>query len=138
MKHRKLRIAWSVAWGIVAVLLVALWVRSYRWHDLLIIRIDWPAEVEVALNREVARNDGVHHALRTDNQVSLRRSRWIGSDIYVADGTELWRNARTAQADGESRIPAYRQRRDIGITGVPTWFVTLLAACTLAIAPWSP
>ena len=29
MKHRKLRIAWSVAWGVVAVLLVALWVRSY-------------------------------------------------------------------------------------------------------------
>jgi hypothetical protein len=27
-KHRKLRIAWSVAWGLLAVLLVALWVRS--------------------------------------------------------------------------------------------------------------
>ncbi len=33
MKHRKRRIAWSVAWGIVAVLLVALWVRSYWWLD---------------------------------------------------------------------------------------------------------
>jgi hypothetical protein len=29
MKRRSLRIAWSVAWGLVAVLLVALWVRSY-------------------------------------------------------------------------------------------------------------
>ena len=29
MKHRKLRIAWSVAWGVVAVLLCVLWVRSY-------------------------------------------------------------------------------------------------------------
>jgi hypothetical protein len=29
MKYRKLRIAWSVAWGIVAGLLIALWVRSY-------------------------------------------------------------------------------------------------------------
>jgi hypothetical protein len=29
MKYRKLRIAWSVAWGVVAVLLVVLWVRSY-------------------------------------------------------------------------------------------------------------
>jgi hypothetical protein len=28
MKHRKLRIAWSVVWGVVAVLLVVLWVRS--------------------------------------------------------------------------------------------------------------
>jgi hypothetical protein len=30
---RCLRIAWSVGWGIVCVLLVVLWVRSYWWHD---------------------------------------------------------------------------------------------------------
>ena len=29
MKYRNLRIAWSVAWGVVAVLLCVLWVRSY-------------------------------------------------------------------------------------------------------------
>jgi hypothetical protein len=33
MRFRKLRIAWSVAWGVVAVLLVVLWVRSYWWID---------------------------------------------------------------------------------------------------------
>src|SRR4051812_47765657 len=32
MKFRKLRIAWSVVWGVVAVLLILLWARSYwRW-----------------------------------------------------------------------------------------------------------
>jgi hypothetical protein len=31
MKHRKLRIAWSVTWGIAAMLIIALWVRSY-WY----------------------------------------------------------------------------------------------------------
>jgi hypothetical protein len=35
MKHRKLRIVWSVAWGIVALLLIALWVRSHRSVDFL-------------------------------------------------------------------------------------------------------
>ena len=35
MKFRKLRIAWSVTWGIAAVLLIALWVRSYWVYDLL-------------------------------------------------------------------------------------------------------
>jgi hypothetical protein len=39
MKHRKLRIGWSVAWGVVAVLLVALWVRSY-WNYYAIAYID--------------------------------------------------------------------------------------------------
>lgn len=28
MKHRKLRIAWSVAWGIVAVMLLVMWMRT--------------------------------------------------------------------------------------------------------------
>ena len=30
MRYRKLRIAWSVVWGVVVVLLIVLWVRSYR------------------------------------------------------------------------------------------------------------
>ena len=29
MKYRKLRIAWSVAWGVMAVLVCVMWVRSY-------------------------------------------------------------------------------------------------------------
>ena len=33
MKYRKLRIAWSVAWGTVAMLLCVLWVRSLYWID---------------------------------------------------------------------------------------------------------
>jgi hypothetical protein len=35
MRFRKLRIAWSVAWGVIAVLLIVLWVRSYWWYDLI-------------------------------------------------------------------------------------------------------
>jgi hypothetical protein len=36
---RGLRIAWSVVCGILCVLLVVLWVRSYWWEDLLHLRI---------------------------------------------------------------------------------------------------
>jgi hypothetical protein len=35
MRFRKLRIAWSVGWGLVAVLLIVLWVRSLRAEDRL-------------------------------------------------------------------------------------------------------
>jgi hypothetical protein len=35
MKFRKLRIAWSVTWGIVAVLLCFLWLRSFKSMDRL-------------------------------------------------------------------------------------------------------
>jgi hypothetical protein len=33
VRFRKLRIAWSVCWGLAAVLLIVLWVRSYWWVD---------------------------------------------------------------------------------------------------------
>jgi hypothetical protein len=36
MKYRKLRIAWSVACGILCLLLIALWVRSYRSCDIFV------------------------------------------------------------------------------------------------------
>jgi hypothetical protein len=36
MRFRKLRIAWSVFWGLIAMLLIVLWVRSYWWKDVLV------------------------------------------------------------------------------------------------------
>ena len=36
MRCRKLRIAWSVVWGLAIVLLIVLWVRSYWWEDTII------------------------------------------------------------------------------------------------------
>ncbi len=47
MKHRKLRIAWSLAWGIVA-LLVGLWVRSSRISDIVFIPISSPPSAIIA------------------------------------------------------------------------------------------
>jgi hypothetical protein len=39
MKYRKPRIVWSVAWGIAAVLLAVLWVRSYFHGEGLLIPV---------------------------------------------------------------------------------------------------
>src|SRR3954470_12360641 len=36
LRFRKLRIAWSVFWGLACVLLIVLWVRSYGWEDDLV------------------------------------------------------------------------------------------------------
>jgi len=35
MKFRKLRIAWSVVFGVLCVIVIALWVRSYRWVEAI-------------------------------------------------------------------------------------------------------
>ena len=39
VRYGKLRIAWSVAWGILAVLLIALWVRSCWWQDVVFFAV---------------------------------------------------------------------------------------------------
>ena len=55
LKYRKLRIAWSVAWSIVAVLLIALWVRSYsKWDQLSGEAIDNTWILARSLHGEIA------------------------------------------------------------------------------------
>jgi len=39
MRYRKLRIAWSVAWGVACLLLIVLWVRSYSTYDDLMVHL---------------------------------------------------------------------------------------------------
>ena len=43
-RFRKLRIAWSVAWAIVALLILALWVRSYVVYDHVVVH--YPSGLE--------------------------------------------------------------------------------------------
>jgi hypothetical protein len=50
MRFRKLRIAWSVAWGLVAVLLGVLWVRSYLYHDRVLVRYHGPGHAAGAVS----------------------------------------------------------------------------------------
>jgi hypothetical protein len=49
MTYRKLRIAWSVAWGVAAVLLCVMWVRSYWWADCIDVPVPANKTMIVAL-----------------------------------------------------------------------------------------
>ena len=40
MKYRKLRIAWSLAWGIACLSLIALWIRSYSQWDKVCVKLN--------------------------------------------------------------------------------------------------
>jgi hypothetical protein len=48
MKYRKLRIAWSVGWGILCLLMVAWWIRGYWWQDSGFVKI--PPSCHVQFN----------------------------------------------------------------------------------------
>src|SRR5262245_21096640 len=47
MRFRKLRIAWSVVWGIACLLVIVLWVKSYWWVSGIETPFGNPIYIEV-------------------------------------------------------------------------------------------
>src|SRR5689334_18375262 len=86
MRFRKLRIVWSVFWGIACVLLIALWVRSYWFSDTIRTPNGWTYSssrggVAVGVNYLVADNgvlrpikEWIYSSAKTDYQYSLHES----------------------------------------------------------------
>jgi hypothetical protein len=116
MKHRKLRIAWSVAWGIVAVLLIALWVRSYWWvdlaffkvgNDVLVLAGSMPGAIDINIVPEESIPLGMYHQ---------------PSDEWM-------------RAQGRRKRPGFLI--DSHAILAPYWFWLLMPAIVAAI-PWLP
>jgi hypothetical protein len=129
MKYRKLRIAWSVVWGVVAVLLCVLWVSSNWWQGL--IRIRMPGYRNVA---------------------SITWSGWSSFEYYWANPTSLadpsgfptsellFRRVsgpRDTIAPGRGWLWTHRSDNQsaMAVLRVPCWFTTIVAAACAAI-PW--
>ena len=119
MKYRKLRIAWSVAWGMVAVLLCVLWVRS-QWRVDVIggpITADWSVGF---LSYPGASGLGFEKRslIPTWTMANDTTVRWLllNGDLYSSPlwGGVIWRN---------------------GSYVAPDWFLISIAFC-LAALPW--
>jgi hypothetical protein len=125
MRFRKLRIAWSVGWGLLAVVLVVLWVRSYTTADAL---------------------GGTTNAPR----ILLVRSSWgLLHILYFDDDTQSrdWKIESETLTDNDKRFERkwnpilvkfgfgyLRAGSDYSIT-FPDWLPVLLTA-TLGAVPW--
>jgi hypothetical protein len=133
---RKLRIAFSVVCGIVCLLMVLLWLRSYSYEDRLaqgtssrLFRIySWNGrlafeQIHPDRNPKIRRS-GVGPIILKD----LSSSRFINSDPITGSGTFL----------GDDRVGFGRLDQDISTSVfVPYWFPVLVAAiCT--VLPWVP
>ena len=124
MKHRKLRIAWSVGCGIVCLLLIVLWMRSY-WRVEILFHLDKYNHV-VGIGSE----KGVVY-LWPGHTVPLIPA--TGSNLYGWQlsstnmvnrlGVFQWGNFQWSDAGGITTIQ------------VPYWFVTPLVAAA-ACLPW--
>ena len=124
MKYRKLRIAWSVAWGLVAVLLCVLWVRSYIAHDLVhgngtasyfILRSERGLCMFTAVPNLSALTSFDEWEYDSDTDVALENSRWRPHFTYNPIGTV-------------AVVPSVE-------IVVPAWMAALLFAAVAAV-PW--
>src|SRR5262245_24633565 len=112
---RKLRIAWSVAWSVVAVLLCVLWVRSY-WQQESIVKHIRTYENVILVSSHTGRvivepyHVGLQLLSRPDRQL-VRRYGW-----------------RIKPLAGLSTVETSRR-------AVPHWSLVLLAL-GIAATPW--
>jgi hypothetical protein len=133
MRFRKLRIAWSVAWGIVAVLLIALWVRSYWWCDtvglnLLPTRLVTLDSDEGRLNFEAFDSDVPISATPLDSVPNELERRWRKA-VAAVDAAE-----GHPQIDRFMYCRIHRYPLVVKAYG-PHW-VVLLTTVTVSILPW--
>jgi hypothetical protein len=132
MKHRKLRIAWSVAWGVVAVLLCVMWVRSYWWADAF----HFPITGKHLLG--VGSAQGGMTAIKSEFVPGYYKSRWQLDHESTADPS-------IAEVYQPKNRPGYYGALGLGIIDsapffvvcIPYWLL-LSAAIAVATAPWLP
>jgi hypothetical protein len=79
MKYRKLRVAWSFAWGVMCLLLIALWVRSYSYLDT----IGTPPAVVTSWRGQLLAGGSVHQTRTSDRDEPGNPSLDIVLGVYV-------------------------------------------------------
>jgi hypothetical protein len=145
MKFCKLRIAWSIAWGVACVLLILLWVRSYWWNGSAEIRVsstrelmvmsvqgytywgtlpdqDWNWNVSIEPLDEGNQTFILTSGIRTDTHGIIRTGN-------LASNANAGLNWRGRFGFGLSHSP------DVQFVSFPHWFLALLSAA-FATAPW--
>jgi hypothetical protein len=112
MRFRKLRIAWSVGWGVVTVLVCLLWVRSYRTTDIIIRQ-----------RLHVESGIGFFSIQMTDGSLPYRWQN-INSDDYLRDSGHTYATGFPGRT--QSRVWGHFQssRYYRGLC-VPFWFLML-------------
>lgn len=120
-RYRRLRIAWTVTWGVVAVVLVVMWVRTY-------CRIDGVT---------VKSATGTYVCYSAMGHVEVG---WVadGSDVFgVGPRFDLGTSAVNPASRSVSKLfwPWFQFTADAIV--IPHWFLTMLTAVFAAIA-WLP
>src|SRR5262245_58555611 len=135
MRFRKLRIAWSLAWGLLAVLLCVLWVRSYWWNEAL----------QLAAFRHVLIVESVAGQMTFDAHRILDLSDWLASDRWQREVHAWHYNSQRRRFSDD--VYHFNQERGVSIVltpdfdwsaqviSLPIWLFVVLASIS-AVSPW--
>jgi hypothetical protein len=127
MRFRKLRIVWSVAWGLACLLLVTLWVRSYQFQDSCVGYI--PGTNFIAAGSQL----GYLYAIFDDE---LRRDwRFQTTPLPNEMWRELYRENEPTKAPNRFLLGVYYAKPSYTTLSVPFWLLVLVASL-LTSAPW--
>jgi hypothetical protein len=118
MSFRKLRIAWSMFWGLICVLLIVLWVRSYWWSDV----------VQVIAPTCDARADSANGG--TTISVFFDSDREVG---YEWNRNSYRHNTAMRPPNATWKFDIYMTRRGLDAS-LPHWFYLLLTSLVAAAA----
>ena len=142
MRFRKLRIAWSVCWGLLAVLPLVLWVRSYTRLDVIGFPYtgmtypahDWTWWTEVVSCRGQLAWEG-------SNLVKKGKSVWTWMTWPIRGGEMDFKDNSGKPLPSVlgfkyvERSPKTAQRPSQYVFVVPYYFPFLLTS-SLSLAPW--
>jgi hypothetical protein len=123
LRFRKLRIAWSLAWSVVAVLLCVLWVRSYWWYDVMYGRFSNDVNIGIGSCR-----GKVGYTRVNDGSVNKWGVKTYSMDDWDEHGGRNGKWLRYVHG-GTLRLLTIQD------VGVPHWFL-MLVFISLAAAPW--
>jgi hypothetical protein len=101
MRFRKLRIAWSVFWGLACVLLIALWVRSYWWIEGLTAPISTNRAIQVGTLPGVVAV-GVRHVQESLHTLQRPVAQWRA---LHSGPSQLWGGTMLTQSTSSLYIP---------------------------------
>jgi hypothetical protein len=121
MRFFKLRIAWSMCWGVFAVLLIALWVRSNRRIDQVIFPVTQSTYIGLG-SVPNAFMVGLTNVRPPETWGSGPADEWLSN---LDDEDLPWSAARK-----------FRTLEGQGIM-MPYWFPVLISG-TLVVIPWLP
>jgi hypothetical protein len=121
VKFRKLRITWSVAWGVAAVLLVVLWVRSYWWGDRICGVLSQGAPSVTLMS-----NRGEIHFVAFQGFGNFPSGLEVAS-LELAKHPDEFPQLHTRLGFAFEQIP------DLLLLSIPVWFVVLISGIIAAV-----